>query len=261
MNEARQHSLAPVEPALAGPALAAPASSEPHAETDRFAKLPWGATWILLLALSSIIASVALIGVHARTGLFLYTLAILICHIAAVADAATRQVPYMLTYPAMLLGLLLNCFPVIFKLVHLEAGARWMGAVGPTQALLGFAVCASLGVIGVLFANVGGGDAKLLAALGALLGLSQVGAVVLVGLTIALVYAIINLAVDRRLNRVLQFASFRLLEVLYLRQFHYEPQEPEQGGLKGRIPMAVPLTIGLIAAPFLNINNLLMGGS
>jgi prepilin signal peptidase PulO-like enzyme (type II secretory pathway) len=263
MNGSRESPVASASPVLAGDAgvgagVVAPHGTETreHESIDRFAALPWGATWALLLSFAALIATIAFFGVQARHGLFLYTLAILLCLLAAVTDAATMRVPNALTYPAILLGLLLNCVPVAMKLLHLGAGAAWMGATGPVQSLMGLAVCGGLGLLGALFADVGGGDAKLLAALGAMLGLSQVGAVMLAALTAALLYAVINLAVLGRLNAVARRMGYRLWELLYLRRLDFgaPPAEP---GLKARVPMAVPMVVGLIAAPFVDLGHLL----
>lgn len=265
MNESRESPVASASPVLAGGTSAVTphaADTQENVPTDRFSALPWGATWVLLLSLAAIISSIAMLGAQAKHGLFIYTLTILICLLAAVTDAATMRVPNALTYPAILLGLLLNCIFVLFKLLHWDAGAQWLGAAGPVQSLVGLAVCGGLALLGVLAAGVGGGDAKLLAALGAMLGLSQVGAVLLVALTIALIYAIINLAVAGNLNRVARFAGYRVLELLFLRRLDYLDEAPlPQRTSSTAVPMAVPLAAGLIAVRFVDVNAWLLGGA
>ena len=106
------------------------------------------------------------LGLHSVHGYFVAVLAIVVCVLAALLDACTRRIPNTLTYVAILGGLAINLLAA--GLAYGSAGhpgtvAQWLGAPGITQSLLGFAVCAGLGILGAM-AGIGGGDIKLLAA-------------------------------------------------------------------------------------------------
>jgi len=78
--------------------------------------------------------------------------------IAAVTDARSARIPNWLTYPLLVLGPVLSLF----------GSAGWLSSL--VLSLLGIFVCALVPTL--LFARkaMGGGDVKLLAALGGLLG-------------------------------------------------------------------------------------------
>lgn len=84
---------------------------------------------------------------------------VLLTLVAAVTDLTRHKIYNWLTYPGMLLGLLLN---------GLESG--WPGV---EDALTGWAVCGGILVVCLVLFNIGGGDVKLVAMLGAFLGLHQ----------------------------------------------------------------------------------------
>jgi prepilin signal peptidase PulO-like enzyme (type II secretory pathway) len=90
---------------------------------------------------------------------------------------------------------------------------------------------------------MGGGDVKLMVALGALLGYSQVGTVLVWALLLAVPYALINLIVAGRLNGVLRTAGVQLLQIAFLHRL--EPVAPPS---RTSIPLAVPLFAALICA-------------
>ena len=220
--------------------------------------IPWGATWVLLLSISAVISSMMVMGLHAERGFFVPVLSIGICILAALFDAWTTRIPNPLTYTAILLGLAINgaasamghATGTFVTLNHL------LGAAGISQSLLGFGICAALGIFGMMVAKVGGGDIKLLAALGAMLGLSDIASVVVVALGVAVVYAVFNLAVFGKLNAFARWLAYRLLELIYLRRLDVFPEESEQHSEKPQhdtVPMAVPLAIGLIAAQAFDI--------
>lgn len=92
---------------------------------------------------------------------FFSVIALLVGVIAAITDYRTGRIPNRLTFSAMLLGL---------------AGHSLQGLAEGVQSLLGAAVCAA--VPGLVYKvsrgqGIGGGDIKLFAALGALLGVSR----------------------------------------------------------------------------------------
>jgi Flp pilus assembly protein protease CpaA len=84
----------------------------------------------------------------------------------------TRRIPNAITYPAMVLGLGLNSLGLLLPASSQGAALvqSWLGAAGPLSSLAGLGVCAVIGVLGFAVRGLGGGDAKLLGAIGALAG-------------------------------------------------------------------------------------------
>lgn len=93
-------------------------------------------------------------------------LGVLVCLllIAAVTDIRSHWISNRLTYPGILLGLGLN-----------SAGWGGLGNGWPAteSALLGFLACGGLMVVAFVFFEIGGGDVKLLAMMGAFLGVER----------------------------------------------------------------------------------------
>jgi prepilin peptidase CpaA len=227
----------------------APADSSNPVDTPALPSppaIPWLATWILLSCSSAVVTAILVAVAKGHHGYFLPSLAAFVCLLAALFDAFTARIPNTLTYPAVLAGLLLNGLAPLLELLHAHSAVVFLGAVGPASSFAGFLICAFLGIVGCLLAGVHGGDLKLLAALGAILGLMQTANVLIVALAVALVYALLNLLFFGGLNTVLRYAAMRLLEALYLRRF--QSPLPEDPKTTSHIPMAVPLAIGLLVA-------------
>jgi prepilin signal peptidase PulO-like enzyme (type II secretory pathway) len=208
------------------------------------ARIPWAAFWAALLALAATISlAVPLLFPHVSpVGLFPLTLIFLLCLLAAWFDAATGRIPNPLTYTAILVGLAINFLPVIFRAVGVGQG-EFFAATTPMDALEGFGFCAAVGLGSLIFAGMGGGDMKLMVAIGASLGFHGGGVVLLWALAVALPYAVVNLLLAGRLNLVLRLASVHVLSWIYLREG--SPIEPVS---KSSVPLAVPLLAGLILA-------------
>ncbi len=198
--------------------------------------LAWPQVWGLILTLAVVCS--ALMAARHQTGLFIPILAFIVCMVAAWYDAATAHIPNPLTYTAILLGLGLNATA---SLPGMTAAAQWLGTVGVFDALAGFGLCASIGLACMLVAGMGGGDMKVLAALGALLGFNASATVLIVALAVATVYAVVNLIVAGQLNRVVGFLSLQLLELVYLQR-----TDAVVAVSKKSIPLAVPLVLGLL---------------
>jgi prepilin signal peptidase PulO-like enzyme (type II secretory pathway) len=242
MSQRTEELLADSPPALE---LAAP----------RALSVPWPATWIMLLSLAAIVNALLVVANHAARGFFVPVLAAAICLLAALFDACTTRIPNALTYTAILLGIAVNAAGSLLLLNHADTATRWLAAPTLSQSLLGFGACALVGIAGMVIARVGGGDIKLLAALGALLGLSQIGYVLIVALTVAALYALINLVVVGRLNFLARLAALRLLELFYFRRFELPSSDDssDRPASPNTIPMAVPLAIGLILTQLLDL--------
>ncbi len=175
----------------------------------------------------------------------------LVCAVAAGHDAATSRVPNPLTYTAILLGLALNCLPGILRLAGISA-TDWIGAVGPTQSLMGFGLCAGIGLACIFMAGMGGGDMKLLAGIGAMLGSHQVTRVMFCALGVAVPFALVNLLLAGKLNAILRAGAMNLLSLLYFKRPLAAP-----GVAKGKIPMALPILIGMVLARTLPVDRYL----
>ncbi len=168
------------------------------------ASLSWPALWAVIFILGATGAYIAQRAHGAGPGLFISTTCLMICLIAAGYDAATSRIPNQLTYTAILAGFLLNSLPGMFKLLGFPGATQWIGAAGPSQSLLGFGLCAGIGLLCLFLAGMGGGDLKLLAAIGALLGSHQASLVMICALVVAVPYAILNLLALGKLNRILR---------------------------------------------------------
>ena len=206
--------------------------------------LRWPAVWAGLVVVAIASAFIGPLFRHSSaSGVFIPVLTLLVCLLAASFDAATSRIPNPITYTAILMGLALNSIPTLLTAAHGPDFGPWLGAVGIGQAFLGFGVCAGIGLICLLLAGMGGGDVKLLVAVGAMLGFSQATHVFLWTLVIAVPYALINLLVRGRLNGVLAAAGLQLLQIVYFRRF-----EPVAAPSRTTIPLAVPLTLAMFCA-------------
>ncbi|HEY9723748.1 MAG TPA: A24 family peptidase [Oscillatoriaceae cyanobacterium] len=115
--------------------------------------------------------------------------------IAMVTDLQTRKIYNWLTFPAMLVGLVLN----------IALG----GVSGLESSLIGLAAGSLLFVVGFLMGAMGAGDVKLMAAVGLWLGwphtLAAVVYVTVAGALVAIVSATANGSLPKLLNNVKWF--------------------------------------------------------
>ncbi|MBI1337277.1 MAG: hypothetical protein GC164_09990 [Phycisphaera sp.] len=212
---------------------------------------------VWVLTLGAIVASLAQVVLVRRgillpsQGLFLGFVTAGVCLIAATFDAASGRVPNTLTLWAVLIGFALNLLlPVLHGLGWHVAG-DWLGGVGPLGSLKGFAACGAVGLLCMLAAGMGGGDVKLLAGVGALLGMETALRVLCNGLIAATLFALVNIVWTGRLNNTLRFMATSLMS-LYLTQ----KRLPLPGVAPTHVPLAVPLLIGLVIVPFWSVEQL-----
>jgi prepilin peptidase CpaA len=95
---------------------------------------------------------------------------------AAVTDAARHRIYNWTTYPGMLAGLALAALGWVWETAAPESAAAWRPIVGwlaMSDALAGFVVCGLLMVVCFVVFPIGGGDVKLLAMVGAMVGLEK----------------------------------------------------------------------------------------
>ncbi len=142
-------------------------------------------------------------------------------------DMRERRIPNWLTVPGLALGLLL----------HGISG----GAGGFVNALLGAAVGAALLALPYVLGWMGGGDLKLLAAIGALMGVSFTLSTLLFALAVGGLIALVWLAVKRSL-----FGSLKYLVLVWLPTSGSKP-----AALKASIPFGPALGMGAVLALFL----------
>jgi len=154
---------------------------------------------------------------------------------AAVIDLRFGKVPNWLTYPAVLVGLAGNSWPG-----GLHAGPGSLGLLG---ALAGLAAGFGPLLIFWLAGGIGGGDAKLMGAIGAIGGWRFVLAAMLYGFIVAAMMAVIVMVrkglVRRTFRRVWQ-----LLVLLVMPGA--KPADPSRDS--PTIPFAVALCVGALGA-------------
>lgn len=218
-------------------------------------KIP-GALWVVLLSMSAALASLIQVALkRPDEGVFVLTLTFAICGAAVFLDVATRSIPNALTYPAILLGLVINlCVTPGLALMEAHTAVRWLGSPGATGALVGFGVCTVFAMISFAMRGLGGGDAKLVMAIGALLGLSQATAVLFHALLIAAAIGLINWAARGTLIPRLQVVTQNVLSALFT-DTRFRDAYPFA---KSEAPFALSIFLGLILAQFIRLHSTLM---
>lgn len=215
---------------------------EDHLKSPAGQPIAWASVWGLLIAMSAVAATAGLFigGGHGR-GLFISLLCFSTLLISAGFDSATGHIPNPITYTAILLGLSLNSLSPLLSRAAPQMADRWLGAAGPMQSLMGFVIFGVFGVVSLLLRGLGGGDMKLLAAVGALLGTSRAADAMLAALAVAVVYAVANLIAGGRLNAAIRFLCVQLLSALF-------PQAalPAASHRRRWCPMAIPVFLGLL---------------
>jgi len=116
-------------------------------------------------------------------------LAVGVTAVAARRDLQSRRIPNDLTYPAITIGLVLQLAAAAAAFGGLATVVAWLGGRGPVDGLLGLAGGVAIGLAGYAIGGIGGGDAKLLAAIGVLLGWRDAAGVYLDALLIGLLLA------------------------------------------------------------------------
>lgn len=167
---------------------------------------------------------------------------------AAVTDLRSRKVPNWLTYPAIVIGLAGH---------WLAGGLRgWPGEPGLTGAAAGLAVGFLPLLVCWLAGGIGGGDAKLMGAIGALGGLKFVIAAMLYGFIVAAVMAIVVMLHGRLARRTLR----RVLHTIALLVMPGARPADPTGPDSPRIPFAAALCVGTVAAMVSTALKLRVGG-
>ncbi len=214
---------------------------------------PW---WVAGLGLAATIASlIQILADRREQGVFVLVSCYVVCIAAAWIDAAMRKVPNLLTYPALLFGLAVNCVLVpILTWFGATTPLAWLGSPGPSQSGWGFMLCAGFGIISFMSRGLGGGDVKLLAAVGAIIGLSAVIPVLFNTLVIAAVVGILNWALRGELVSRIQIVTLGLLQFAATRRgiakvYPFQPREA---------PFCLSLLLGLITSQFFAVHEVIL---
>ena len=155
--------------------------------------------------------------------------------VSAVTDVRSGRVPNAVTYPAIAVGLI----------VHTLLGG--LRGEGPGMGLYASAIGLTVGFLPMLAVwlagGIGGGDAKLMAAVGALTGWRFALSVLFYGLIAAMVLALIVMLRKRIVRRTLR-RVFRFLALLVTPS---KPADPAAGQSE-KVPFALALCVGAAAA-------------
>ena len=154
---------------------------------------------------------------------------ILVAAAAAASDARTGTIPNGLTLPPLLAALILY--------------AALQGAGGLIYSLAGALICGAIPYFMFRAGSMGGGDVKLLAALGALGGPSLGLEVELIGMTFAAVYALFVLARRGKLGKTLTSSMWLAINTFLPERMRRRIPAAEMMPLR----LGVPLFLGTIA--------------
>lgn len=213
--------------------------------------------WVVGLSLTAVVASAIQIGLGVRDrGFFMITLCFGTVAVAAWLDAATRRIPNSLNYPAILLGLFGNLVaaPLLAELASPEI-ALWFGATTPLDSALGFGLCAVIGIVSFMAGGLGGGDAKLLGALGAMIGFSATLPVLFNALVFAAIVGVANWALQGQL-----VARVQVVAMSVLARASAKGEKPRAYPFsRSEAPFGVSLLLGLVLAQFVALHQLILG--
>ncbi len=170
---------------------------------------------------------------------------------AAATDLRWKKVPFWLTYPAMLIALVGHTLDA-----HLagdwRGGPDRLGLVGSLAGLaVGFFPLALFWAAGA----IGGGDVKLMAAIGALAGWRFALSALVYGLIAAAVLAVFVMVRQRVVRQTLR-RVWHTLALLLVRARPADPTGPDSP----KIPFAVALCVGTAGAMLESLTGFGLGG-
>lgn len=173
------------------------------------------------------------------SSLFAWGLLSAVLVIAVWHDMATRRIPNRLVLLGVLTGVACNLFAPRGAGLFLDGG----GGVGVGNALLGMLTGGALLLPAYLLHALGAGDVKLMAAIGAFLGLPQVLGAVLLSFLAGGVLSLAVAVVSRSVPRVID--NLRLISISIMAK--------QSGGLRvtdipttGRLPYAIAIFCGTV---------------
>ena len=161
--------------------------------------------------------------------------------LAAAIDLRSRRIPNWLTFSLILAG-----FGQSFT---------WARTVGPTDALLGFLTGFGLTVVLFIIGALGGGDVKLLAAIGAWMGPGPTLFIFSVTAILGMVIVLAQAAADGRLTKLFRNSAVIALSFAQAGDSSSLEQATETGKLCSgegkRLPYAVPVFFAMVITLFL----------
>jgi prepilin peptidase CpaA len=170
-----------------------------------------------------------------RVEMWAYGVLAVVLVVAAVVDVRRGKIPNAITYPAVAVALI----------GHMLLGA-WSGEgarLGLVQSLIGLAVGFGPLLVAWRLGGIGGGDAKLMAAVGALGGVNFAMSALFYGLAVAAVMAF-GVMIHKRILRKTMGRIFRFVYLVLVRTKPGSPATPDSP----LIPFGLALCIGSAAA-------------
>lgn len=160
---------------------------------------------------------------------FLILLLLSILSISAIIDFRAQKIPNLITLPAVIIALLYHFFT--------------NGIDGLTFSALGLATGIGLLIIPYMLGGMGAGDAKLMGAVGAILGSKSVFTAFLLAALVGGIYAVILIMLNRK-----QFKGFFKKQLITLQLFiltrKFIPDPVEENNKKPKLCYGVAIALG-----------------
>jgi prepilin peptidase CpaA len=160
---------------------------------------------------------------------FLMLLLLSILSISAIIDFRSQKIPNLITFPTVIIALLYHFLT--------------NGIDGLTFSVLGLATGIGLLIIPYMLGGMGAGDAKLMGAVGAILGSKSVFIAFLFSALVGGIYALIIILLHRK-----QFKDFFKKQLITLQYFiltrKFIPDPVEENNKKPRLCYGVAIALG-----------------
>ena len=170
-------------------------------------------------------------GKENRLEKYLYIGAVVVTVVGAITDIRSARLPNRLTYPGVIVALMLR--------------TTLLGAAGLRSGAIGILIAGGLFSLLYVFGAMGGGDMKMMAAVGAWVGGSHVTtvlvAIALAGGILSLVSMIVNKNLISTVRNVVLLIWYRLTSGL-----HPHPEMNIQAPGSRRVPFGVAIAMGTL---------------
>jgi prepilin peptidase CpaA len=159
--------------------------------------------------------------------------------LAAIYDRRSHVIPNLLTYPTMLIGLAYHCFTNGLDGFLFSAG--------------GLALGIGIFILPYVMGGMGAGDAKLMGAVGSILGPRGVFIAFLFSGVVGGVYALILLLIKHEYGKEFIGKYVKILKTfIYTGQFVSLPASKKEGGPK--LPYGIAIALGTLLYVFLQLS-------